>query len=212
MTSKEQKKLEAKWEKILQKHGLGIAQPMTDNSEGDLAEIPEFKIKHPGQGKSEGLVKLRQKLDGEDSFMGGHQITKVRGMYEREVPAWTLSNNEVQTVLLRAFPKLLTSPKHKKSAGRWARVIYLYYRMKLPEQVVAREIKLSVKSFKSLLRNINRIARGLTSQGLPRRRHPSNTPVKETSPREAERKDERITGSPLQIAGNGSARAGGTTS
>src|SRR5689334_8296630 len=53
------------------------------------------------------MAKLRRKMDGDDGFMGGHQIKKVRQLIgQRDTPEWSASDTEVRKVLLRAFPKL----------------------------------------------------------------------------------------------------------
>lgn len=182
MTPKENKAQE-KYERRLEKNGLGIYQPMTDNSEGELAEVGSGSA---SPSNIDALVKLRKTVDGNDIFMDGHQITKYRRMWDREIPEWAMSNAEVQRIVLSAFPKLKDNPRQAKKAGRWVRIIYLYYRMKQPHQIVAKEMKMKESTLTSTIRNISRVARGLTVMGKERR-HPSSAPV-----RDPERKDENI--------------------
>jgi hypothetical protein len=109
--------------------------------------------------KDEDFVKLRRYMDGSEGFMEGHQIKKVRTR-SRVIPAWTLNDKEVQKVLLRAFPDLRRHPRHIVRAGRWIRVIHLYYRMQLPNSHVAKELNITVNNLKTLLKAIRRVAAG----------------------------------------------------
>ena len=203
-------KLQAKWERILRERGLGVYQPMTDNSEGEMASVEHkasTKGREGGRGRGNDLdfVKLRSKLDGSDGFMEGHQITKVRAM-TREIPEWSLSNAEVQRVLLTAFPNLKTRFRQGKRAGRWARIIYLYYRMNLPRQIVAKEMKMGEDTLKTTIRNISRVANGLTVMGGKRLHATPPTPSEGTT----EGRHETIKGPLLHRAGNGSNGEAGT--
>jgi hypothetical protein len=95
-------KLQDKWEKRLEKHGLGVDQPMTDNSKGELAE---FKKLRAGDDYSH----LRMMMDGSDRFMEAFEIKSIRSL-DRPIPEWALSNKEVQRVLMTSFPKLSLTP------------------------------------------------------------------------------------------------------
>lgn len=167
MNDKELKKLQAKWDRILAKKGLSICQPIVDNSEGEMAEFDQKTyannnvVNHgsPSDARRIDRNRLRGKVDGSDLFMSAHQIKKVRTR-EREVPVWVLSDAEVQKVLLRSFPNLNTNLKQRKAAGRWARIIHLYYRMKRPNSQVAKEMGVTVNALKMTLKGIRRVARG----------------------------------------------------
>ena len=73
---------------------------------------------------------LRKHLDSDDPFMSaGHQIL-VERQQERVCPEWAKSDTKIQEILLRSFPKLKQAgSQDEKRAGRWARVIQLYFRM-----------------------------------------------------------------------------------
>ena len=165
-------KLVAKWEKRLKKGGLGIVQPLTDNSEG---EIQLSMGTH-----DDDLFILRNKIDSGDRFMQAHQITKVRSK-EREIPDWVFDNKEVQRVVLTSFPKLKVHALQKAKAARWVQLIYLYYRMGLPLQVVAKEMSVSKPLIKRWLQSINRAERGLTNANGKPRRVTSPTPLEGTT-------------------------------
>jgi hypothetical protein len=105
------------------------------------------------------MARLRRRMDGDDRFMGAHQIKKIRTR-EREIPEWTLDDAEVRKVLLRAFPGLRTSQKQAIRAGRWMRLIHLFYRVQLSNSQVAREMGESLNATKMTLKSIRRVARG----------------------------------------------------
>jgi transposase-like protein len=190
-------KLQTKWERRLKKAGLSIAQPMTDNSEG------ETQVNMAGSDDE--MLTLRKKLDSNDGFMGGHQITKFRSM-EREIPDWVFSNKEVQRVVLTSFPKLATRPRQRAKAAQWVRLIYLYYRMGLPMQVVARELNVDKSLVKRWLLSINRAEKGLTNADGKPRRVTSLT----TSEGSVQGSHETIESPLLHRAGNGSNGEAGT--
>jgi hypothetical protein len=106
------------------------------------------------------MAKLRTRLDGDDNFMSAHQIKKVRTR-ERVIVPWTLNNSEVQKVLLRVFPRLRGSYRQAQQAGRWMRVIHLYYRMQLSYSQVAAELKIKKGTVLTLIRSINRAGKNL---------------------------------------------------
>jgi hypothetical protein len=148
-------KLEKKWEKRLVRAGLGVYQPMTDNSEGELADASSFKIK---RGVSPDHARLRESIDGGDQFMNAFQVTKVRKKIEREIPEWAMSNERVQKILLTAFPTLHRTKASRAKAARWARFIYLYFRMGQPQQIVMKEMNLTGPAFKTIHQRIKAIA------------------------------------------------------
>lgn len=171
------RELQKRWEKKLQHYGLGIDQPMTDNSDGELEQASSMPSvrgeKHPDHAR------LRTKIDSSDQFLeGGFEVKAIRSL-EREIPEWALSNKEVQRVLMTAFPKLSLIEKSRKArkrinkAGRWMRIIHLYYRMGLPKQIVAKELKMREGTLDTTLRNINRVERGLTVRGEVRKETPA---------------------------------------
>jgi hypothetical protein len=105
------------------------------------------------------MAKLRLRMDGDDSFMSSHQIKKIRTR-EREIPAWTLNDKEVQKVITRSFPNWRTRRADAQRAGRWIRIIHLYYRMQLSNSQVAKELEMNLNALKMALKGIRRVARG----------------------------------------------------
>lgn len=124
----------------------------------------------PKLTRKKDMARLRHKMDGDDGFMRAHQIKKIRTR-EREVPAWTLNDAEVRKVILRAFPTTRSSraafqrsrqPLRSiaQAAGRWMRIIHLYYRMQMSNSQVAKEMGESLNTVKMTLKSIRRVARG----------------------------------------------------
>lgn len=139
------------------------------------------------------MQKLRRRMDGDDGFMNAHQIKKIRTR-EREIPAWTLNDKEIRKVLLRAFPGLYRNYSSKpkrvgrsrqasrtlaQRAGRWTRIIHLYYRVQMSNSQVAKEMGETLNAIKMTLKSIRRVANGrrannvaplgLTPRGRPRK-------------------------------------------
>jgi hypothetical protein len=185
------KKLQNRWEKKLKKCGLGIVQPLTDNSEGEMQVVTN--------GRIDKMTALRKKVDGNDRFMDAHQIMKI-STKEREVPEWALNDGEVQRILLVLFPSWKTHSRQRKRAGIYARIIHLYWRMKLPETVVTREMGISKILLDRKIQTLTRTAKGLNNRGVPRKRGVSHQtpPVGST-----ETNNVTIQSPPLLRAGNG---------
>jgi hypothetical protein len=140
--------MERKWEtrlerKLLSKKQLALDEPL-DNDTLTSA-----------RRDGDDYALLRKKFDGDSGFMThGHQIIKIRSR-EREIPEWTASNTEVQNLVTKTFPKLKTSKRHKKEAGRWVMVINLFYRMNLTYSQIATEMGITPKAVEMILRRIN---------------------------------------------------------
>lgn len=109
---------------------------------------------------SDTFEQLRGKLDGNESFMTkGHQIIKLR-QGSHKIPQWTKSDKRVREILLRSFPKMKTDLKQRQRAGRWLRVIHLYYRMNFTASKVAQELQMKVSTVKDVLVHIRRVQQG----------------------------------------------------
>ena len=114
-------------------------------------------------------LRLSGLFSGSDPFMkNGHQIINSNRAYagpRRKKAKWAYDDAAVQKLLLRAFPKLSMDKKHRERAGRWARLIQLYYRSGLSSGAVATEMKISRENVRGLLRSIRRAAAGMPCNG-----------------------------------------------
>ncbi len=134
---------------------------------------------------------LRTQFGGDSQFMNAHQIRKIRTR-ERDIPAWTLDDAEVQKVLLRAFPKWRTNLCQRQRAARWAFIITLYFRMEKSSRQVADELRergwltkpknveLTVASIRRVARGYradNTGSRGMRSPGRPKTQNVENKPL-----------------------------------
>jgi hypothetical protein len=141
-----------RWERKVTSYGLGVDQPLTDNSK-ELTNGEALNL------VGDDFLHLRRTVDKGDRFMEGHEIKKIRGTNEnRTFPEWTMKDKSIRKVLLLAFPKLDTNEAQRKRAGRWMRVIYFYYRLRLPRPVILKELQMTDSVFTTLLRDINRKA------------------------------------------------------
>ncbi|MGA7852182.1 MAG: hypothetical protein WCA15_02580 [Candidatus Acidiferrales bacterium] len=100
---------------------------------------------------------------------GGFQIEEAPAT-KKEIPAWAYLKEDIQKILLTAFPKLQTNSSHRKRAGRWAQVIQLYYLQGMTAEEVAQELYETRTVIKRLIISISRIAKGLTVDGCPRKK------------------------------------------
>jgi hypothetical protein len=122
-------------------------------------------------GLSETNEELRTKVDGDDPFFEGHGIVKPRRGNQgnktgvpRTCPEWALDNAKVQEILLRSFPKLMTDEKQRASAGRWARIIQLYFKSQMTHGQIASELGVNLNTILMVVRSIGRAAKGLSSK------------------------------------------------
>ncbi|SRR6266436_1289362 len=157
LTPKEEK-VQLKFDKRLEDFGLGVLQPITDNSEGEMSEVAQIQYKSKNNNHGD-MVRLRNKVDGSEQFMSGHQLMKIRSL-EREIPEWALNSNKIQEIIERSFPNWRSKKAHMISAGRWVRIIYLYYRMQMPLQFVSKEMGMTKNALKMVLKGIRRIVNG----------------------------------------------------
>jgi hypothetical protein len=85
---------------------------------------------------NETLAELRQKIDGQDLFMGGHQILKVRESRQMPAPDWVYNNDVVWKFLISRYPK----PYQVRSIEIWGAVIHYHLRMRMKASDVAAEL------------------------------------------------------------------------
>lgn len=147
---------------------------MKENKEARFQDY-QFDRELGGKRGKEELLKVASPEDLEDfrGFLSGFQIKRFRTGYRRELPEWVRSKVGVQKVLLAAFPKLNESLSQRRRAGKWLRVITLFYLQNWSEAQVAAEINESVCRVRHHIAHIDNVANGLTALGFPRRRKPS---------------------------------------
>ncbi len=108
---------------------------------------------------------LREIVDGGDPFMrSGHQIL-VERKHKRIVPDWARSDKEIRKLLLRSFPRLHTDKKQAAGAGRWTRVIQLYFRMGKTHGQIAEEMELGYNMVRMIIRATKWAAQGKRTDG-----------------------------------------------
>ncbi len=97
-------------------------------------------------------------------MQGGHQIINSnlagRTGTKRKDAKWIKSDKAVRQLLLRVFPKLETDEKQRERAGRWSRVIHLFYRLGMSYRDVAAEMNEKTSVVRCLLRSVRRAASG----------------------------------------------------
>ena len=125
---------------------------------------------------------LRRVIDGSDPFMTrGHQILKIRRP-AKKTPLWAFNHKKIQTILLRSFPKMKTSPTQRARAGRWIRIIHLYFNQNWSRGQISAELRLSYPAVDSIIRAIKRAAAGLRTDTAAPMGNPRGRPVRKRMP------------------------------
>ena len=109
-----------------------------------------------------------RKSDGTE-IRSGYQII-IQRQHEGDIPEWARSDEEIRKILVKAFPKLDKNENERLRAGQWARVIYLYYRMKNTFSQVAEDMGVHEKLVRNILQRISFVVLGLSASGKPRLR------------------------------------------
>jgi hypothetical protein len=113
---------------------------------------------------------LRRSFESNDSFITGHQVKRIRSLHDgRKVPDWSTNDEAVRNLLLRSFPKLAINELQRKRAGRWMRVIQLYFRSKKSRRETADEMGESENVVRMLVRSIKLAQKGWRTNGTGKR-------------------------------------------
>jgi hypothetical protein len=111
--------------------------------------------------------RIRNVLDPKELGQGSQVVQAWKGG-RAKMPTWATDDQAIQTILLSAFPNLSGDVIQRAKAARWARIIHLYYRSRWTDRQVAEEIRETKNRVRSALKNIARVAQGLTADGKTR--------------------------------------------
>lgn len=112
---------------------------------------------------------LRKEVDGCE--VGAFQIEPTRHKEKRELPLGLETDEKIQKYLLKIFPKLRDDVKQRARAGRWIRVIQLFYKCGYSWQEVADEMNFpSANTTKKILFRIRKTLKGLETHSLKKRK------------------------------------------
>lgn len=155
-------------ERQLAQHGLAahqlrsqqdvqpVVKPILEDS--DQAGIQDHQFDRgldgPWQADARGIIVDNQGVD--DSDLARHHGVRTRE-HERPIPAWTQNDAQVRQVLLSTFPGLATDPKQRASAGRWLRIIYLYFRVHQWAKTIAESLGITVRAVESVIRRAREV-------------------------------------------------------
>jgi hypothetical protein len=130
---------------------------------------------------SNALDQLRTCVDGDDQFMGAHQILKIRRP-KKKVPSWANNDKKIQEFVRRSFPKMDTNTIQRRRAARWAAIIYWYYRQNFGRLEIARRLGMSINQVRGLLGHIKLAARGMKANGRGPGGKPNGRPKRKALP------------------------------
>jgi hypothetical protein len=133
---------------------------LDDHTISDLISRPPSQTRTSGRAKDQ----LRQHVDGNDNFMRGFQIGKLKS-YKKKIPRWVNNNEEIRKILLSAFPKLATDPRQRVGAARWNNVIHYYFRLRYTYVQTAEELSLKPRTVNDIVCRMNRVAAGRPANG-----------------------------------------------
>ena len=117
---------------------------------------------------------LRKILDSDDTFLwGGHQIIKIRRNQHKR-PEWSKHSTQIRGLILRSFPRLdeksETGLQQRERAGRWARIIQLYYVLGWTYSQVAEELGQPLRKTQKTIDRIRTASKGLATNRCPRKK------------------------------------------
>lgn len=112
---------------------------------------------------------LKILFDGNDPFLQSHQIIRVKPR-KRKVPEALKTDTSIQKIILRSFPKLEDDVEQRKRAGRWIRVIHLYFKWGYSYAETAEEMGEKPRTVEMLIRAIRRAAENKPCNGTPCRK------------------------------------------
>ena len=122
---------------------------------------------------------LRGMFQGTDQFMqSGHQIInsdRANAGPKRKNACWAKSDKEVRELLLSVFPKLDSNERQRMRAGKWARVIQLYFRSGLSYGDTAAEMQENKVFVHNVINRINAALVGFPCRGKKKPRKQSRT-------------------------------------
>jgi len=121
--------------------------------------------------RKQDFQRFRNRFDGSDLFFRGNTIHKRREKIHA-VPEWAKHDSQVRGLLQKSFPALDTNDLQRERAGRWMRIILLYFRLGKTRNQVAAEMELSPKTVDNLVFRIQLAAQGLRTDGSGSRRQP----------------------------------------
>lgn len=133
----------------------GSLMTMTDENQYRVPRFQHYAF-DPDLRGTDGFSEVTDDIDADDVFSEGFQIRKIRGGYKKPLPYVARTPFATREFLLKVFPKLQTCPKQRVRAGRWARIITLFYLNNWSEVEVAQEMGLTSNAVKMILRKLRK--------------------------------------------------------
>lgn len=100
----------------------------------------------------------------------GFQIIKIEERASKDTPEWAQSDEKIAEIIRRAFPKFEVNEKQRFRAARWARVIYLHFKLNYTLSQIADEMAISEVNVKNILNRARRVAAGRTAGNTAKRK------------------------------------------
>lgn len=94
-------------------------------------------------------VDARDSLDG-DELDYDHEVRTRE--HERQIPAWALDDRKLRQVVLGMFPRHATNKRQRAMAGRWLRIVYLFFRANWWTKNIAGTTGCTVRAVEGIIR------------------------------------------------------------
>lgn len=133
---------------------------------------------------NDSLAAIRQSVDSNEVLVTSHGSTVSTSLHRsfgkdrKMIPMWTKSDVQIRKLLQMVFPKLAHSARQRKSAARWLRIIYLYFRVGWTYRQIADELHVSRIIVRDVLRSIRRVVNGRSANGSGKRGRKRGRPNK----------------------------------
>jgi hypothetical protein len=88
---------------------------------------------------------------------------------EIEFPEWAKTDEGIRNIISTAFPKMNSSALQRSRAGRWARVLYLYYKLRWSFSDIAEEMNVETKVVRNILWRSVLVGQGKKANGTGKR-------------------------------------------
>jgi len=149
-------------EKQLAKHGLAenqlhgqqdiqaVVEPIIEGSEFQ-GSIQQHQFDR-GLDRRSWHSSARRRANGNE--LNDHHAVRKR-THQRMIPAWTMRDDQVRKVLGRLFPE--HDKDARESAGRFLRIIYLYFRANQWVRTIAEAVGISVRAVENVVQRARKV-------------------------------------------------------
>jgi hypothetical protein len=128
---------------------------------------------------------LRKKVHGKDKFIDAISVhgnpNASHATRLQRTPEWVGDDRQIEIIIDRMFPRWREGSRQLRQAIQYYQVFRLYFRVGLTEEQTSAHSGFSVAKVRRIVNGINRVRRGLTVNGRPRKKAGRGRPRKQRS-------------------------------